>query len=169
MLTGYNTFRSSGGLVFDLYNTAIDGLGRLTAGDECLTRLDNAIIGHGFSFDYDGLSQLTNAVGFGGAKEYVYQNNGNMTSRTVQSNPTSFTYFGNEMLTAGGISLSYDENGNMTAAPKDALTSMTLEYNWDNKLRKATIGSDSISLRYDPSGNRIYKSSVSLYVDICHG
>jgi len=29
-----------------------------------------------------------------------------------------------------------------------------LEYNWEGKLRSATGGSDSISLKYDPLGNR---------------
>ncbi|HUV40760.1 MAG TPA: RHS repeat-associated core domain-containing protein, partial [Sedimentisphaerales bacterium] len=33
------------------------------------------------------------------------------------------------------------------------------EYNWDNKLRSATKGTDTISLKYDPLGNRIYKDS----------
>jgi len=32
-------------------------------------------------------------------------------------------------------------------------------YNWDNKLRSAALGSDSIAVKYDPSGNRIWKDS----------
>jgi RHS repeat-associated protein len=38
--------------------------------------------------------------------------------------------------------------------------SQTITYNWDNKLRTATKGSKSISLRYDPGGNRIRKQSI---------
>ncbi|MBN1787656.1 MAG: RHS repeat-associated core domain-containing protein, partial [Sedimentisphaerales bacterium] len=65
----------------------------------------------------------------------------------------------NEMTTIDGLTLTYDKNGNLTAGLKDASTPVTLEYNWDNKLRHAEVGSDYIDIRYDPAGNRIYKSS----------
>ena len=32
-------------------------------------------------------------------------------------------------------------------------------YNWDGKLRKGTIDGNSIELKYDPAGNRIYTDS----------
>ncbi|MCE5341361.1 MAG: RHS repeat-associated core domain-containing protein [Planctomycetaceae bacterium] len=64
------------------------------------------------------------------------------------------------MRTLNSNTLPYDENGNQTAAPKDASTSMTLEYNWDNKLRSAVAGANTIDIKYDPAGNRVYKSSV---------
>ena len=35
----------------------------------------------------------------------------------------------------------------------------TLTYNWDGKLRSATCGTDTVDLRYDPQGGRIYKET----------
>jgi len=62
------------------------------------------------------------------------------------------------MDTASGgesFNLDFDDNGNMTTG-----VSQTITYNWDNKLRTATKGTKSISLRYDPGGNRIRKQSI---------
>ena len=81
-----------------------------------------------------------------------------MTSRLIDSSFYEyFSYVGNQMTTAAGMHLSYDENGNLTV---DNYTGVSFTYNWDNKLRSAAIGSDGISLlKYDPSGNRIFKYS----------
>jgi len=51
--------------------------------------------------------------------------------------------------------LDYDDNGNMISSIDNPASSY--EYNWDNKLR--SDGTDTISLKYDPLGNRIYKDS----------
>jgi len=32
-------------------------------------------------------------------------------------------------------------------------------YNWDGRLRSGQRGDDSINLRYDPAGNRVWKQS----------
>jgi RHS repeat-associated protein len=86
-----------------------------------------------------------------------------MASRTIQSAATGFDYDGHLMTgttpgSAEQFTLSYDDNGNMTTAP----SATTLVYNWDNKLRSGASGSNSLSMKYDPSGNRIRKqSSVS--------
>jgi len=83
-----------------------------------------------------------------------------MNSRTITgSGQTDFTYSGNEMATAGSANLGYDENGNLTVGRRDANISVSLAYNWGNKLRSATIEGNSISLKYDPAGNRIQKNS----------
>jgi RHS repeat-associated protein len=34
-----------------------------------------------------------------------------------------------------------------------------MEFNWDNRLREATVNDTSVLLKYDPDGNRIYKDS----------
>jgi len=105
-------------------------------------------------------SQLTDAnitgiIGTGDwAADYAYHDSGNIASRTIQSSTESFSYDGHLMKDADGNTLDYDENGNMKTG-----VSATLVYNWDNKLRSAEKGSDSISLKYDPSGSRIYKNS----------
>ena len=49
----------------------------------------------------------------------------------------------------------YHENGQLTTGA----SSESLVYNWDGKLRSATKGTKSVSLKYDPSGNRIKKTS----------
>ena len=59
-----------------------------------------------------------------------------------------------------GFSLGWDDNGNMTANDVINGIDTTLQYNWDNKLRSATKGTKSISIRYDPGGNRIWKESI---------
>lgn len=46
----------------------------------------------------------------------------------------------------------------MTKLPDDSV-STSLVWNWDNKLRSATNGTKSVSLKYDPSGNRIVRNS----------
>jgi len=41
-------------------------------------------------------------------------------------------------------------------------TRLTYTFNWDNKLRKAEWpGNNSIQLKYDPLGNRVYKKSTA--------
>jgi len=67
-----------------------------------------------------------------------------------------------------GFSLGWDDNGNMTANDMINGTDTTLQYNWDNKLRSATKGAKSISLRYDPGGNRIWKQSIDGAAETTH-
>ena len=49
----------------------------------------------------------------------------------------------------------WNKNGQLASTP-----TIDFEYNWDGKLRNAAIGSDSIELKYDPMGNRVYKTST---------
>ena len=43
-------------------------------------------------------------------------------------------------------------------------TTTSLVYNWDGKLRKATVDLATVELKYDPAGNRAYTdSSVNGY------
>jgi len=67
-----------------------------------------------------------------------------------------------------GFSLGWDDNGNMTANDMINGTDTTLQYNWDNKLRSATKGTKSISIRYDPGGNRIWKQSIDGAAETTH-
>jgi len=59
------------------------------------------------------------------------------------------------MTDIGADTLTWDNNGQLTES-----TIASLEYNWSGKLRSATAGADSISLKYEPLGNRVYKSST---------
>jgi hypothetical protein len=67
---------------------------------------------------------------------------------------TVYTYDGDIMTNAAGHSLTWNANGQLAATP-----TISFNYNWDGKLRSAAIGGISISLKYDPMGNRIYKAS----------
>ena len=59
------------------------------------------------------------------------------------------------MTEAEGQDLDWDLNGNLT----DGITTGMI-WNWDNKLRSATAGSDSISCKYAPDGSMVYKEST---------
>jgi RHS repeat-associated protein len=61
-----------------------------------------------------------------------------------------------------GFTVNWDLNGNI--ATNDAGNDITYTFNWDNKLRKAiwnTSPEDSIEIKYDPMGNRVYKKSTA--------
>ena len=159
LLTGFET---TNGPTFTLDSVTVDGLGRLTDANETITRTDSSTVAHSLTYDYDMLSQLTDAdisniAGGSWLAQYIYKKNGDMISRTIQSNTETFAYDGHLMTDADGNSLSWDENGNLTAS-----VDVSLVWNWDNKLREANTPDESITLRYDPAGNRIWKdSSVS--------
>lgn len=162
LLTGFTT--SGSGVTaptFKMENVVVDGLGRLKAGTETLTKTNGSTIAHNLVFGYDMLSQLISAsisnIGTGSwTADCNYQKNGDMTSRTVQSSQNTFGYVGNQMRTIDGNSLGYDLNGNLTSYTAQATS---CAYNWDNKLRSASKGGATINLKYDPMGNRIYKAS----------
>jgi RHS repeat-associated protein len=84
-----------------------------------------------------------------------------MMQRTITGlSQTNFTYAGNLMKAASGgeaFSLDYDLNGNMKNLPVSEANQLV--YNWDGKLRSAQKGSNTMTVRYDPAGNRIYKNS----------
>jgi len=109
---------------------------------------------------YDGLGQLlsasmTNINSYTWSADYTYYRDGNITSKAVNSDTTDFEYTGDRMTDIGDDELDWDLNGQLT----ESVTAL-LEYNWSGKLRSATAGADSISLKYDPLGNRVYKSST---------
>jgi len=60
------------------------------------------------------------------------------------------------------FTLDWDENGNLINNNAGSPSAVAYSYNWDNKLRKAQwTANDSIELKYDPHGNRVYKKSGS--------
>jgi len=103
-------------------------------------------------------ANISNIDGNNWVAQYVYKKNGDMSSRTIQSDNQTFSYTGHQMTDADGNSLSWDENGNMKKLPDDSVTT-ELTYNWDNKLRHGRYDTKTVDLKYDPSGNRIFKDS----------
>ena len=150
------------GPTFTLNGVPVDGLGRLTDANETITKTNGSTIAHALVYQYDMLSQLTDANisnidGDNWVAHYSYKKNGDMISRTINGSTETFGYTGHLMTDADGITLTYDENGNMKNRPSSA--TKELKYNWENKLRYGKSGPlKTIKLiKYDPAGNRIYK------------
>jgi RHS repeat-associated protein len=108
-------------------------------------------------------SELTSALRDSYLDTYSYDKAGNVTTHTSASAITSYGFFRGDLMTSasstnGGDNFAsiWNNNGNLTSVSAPA---KSLVYNWDNKLRSATNGPNSISLKYDPMGNRVYKSS----------
>ena len=104
-------------------------------------------------------ASISNINGGNWVAEYTYHDNGDMSSRTIQSDNQTFSYTGHQMTDAGGESfdLDWDENGQLTLNDQTAGDDTDLVWNWDNKLRQATKGTKTINLKYDPYGNRVIK------------
>ncbi|XZE56146.1 hypothetical protein SH139x_002227 [Planctomycetaceae bacterium SH139] len=80
-----------------------------------------------------------------------------------------------ELLSAGGQSLSHDTKGNMTLIPavlRDGTNSLTLNWDFENKLTTADVGSDSTidaTYKWDALGRRVYSddgTSAYVYVQV---
>jgi len=160
-ITDYNTTAVGvTGPTFKLTDADIDGLGRLTYAKDTITKANQSTVAHTLIYQYDMLSQLTDANvsnidSSNWAAHYTYKKNGDMTSRKIKGLTENFDYYGHRMIDANGVTLTWDENGNMKTG-----VSTSLAYNWDSRLRSGQKGNDSIALKYDPDGNRIRKQSV---------
>ena len=169
-LTGFATTHNAVGnlYTFNLNSATVDGLGRLISADETLTRPSGSTVSHSLSYTYDRRSQLTDAsmtniIGLGTwSGDYNYRNDGNLDDRSVTGEGMlGFAYDynddqsddGNVMTQIGNDDLTWDQNGQLTG--RAATTSFN--YNWDNKLRSATVGNVITSFKYDPDGARVYK------------
>ncbi len=146
-------FTTTGGPTFSFDATAsgdIDGLGRLVSADETIGATSQSL-----NCGYDDMGQLTDWQIDSVQYSYDYDKAGNLQDLTIGQNVTNYSYTGDLMTASGSDSLSWDDNGRLTTS-----ISASIVYNWDGKLQSATSGSDSISCKYDPHGNRIYKSST---------
>jgi len=156
----------------DTFDGRIDGLGRLVTGRDILTTPGQTpnIVTYTHNYSYDLMGQLTQAAVLDGrsphtvnwAEGYTYLKDGNLDKTTDPG--TSATRddlsFNGDLLTtfdpddAGPTALTWDGNGNM-------LNTMvaSLAWNCDNRLRSATAGANTLALKYDPDGNRVFRSS----------
>lgn len=80
-------------------------------------------------------------------------NDSTNTDYEYDTTPGGSVYDSDLMTKAGNDSLTWDKNGQLTAKP-----AISFAYNWDGKLRSVN-GPNSISLKYDPFGNRVIKNS----------
>ncbi len=102
-------------------------------------------------------------------EEYIYHDKAGNIIRAEKVNSsdasnilgTNYGFNGDILTGATGAdiwSLDNDANGNITSLTGSPNSTVT--YNYDNKLKYANMGSDTISVKYDPMGNRIVKHSV---------
>jgi RHS repeat-associated protein len=119
------------------------------------------------TYAYDALDQLTEvcfqASCLGGSDPFIrwaYDSVGNRTSETRPTGVKAYTYNdADQLLSAsglGGMSYSYDADGNQTAAG-----SRTFTYDLANHMASTTSGSTTISYSYNGDGKRLLASSGS--------
>ena len=109
------------------------------------------------NYGYDKLNRLTSAVYNSGASyAYGYDAAGNRVSQTVNGVNTISVYdAANRLVEAGGVTFSWDNNGNLLS---DGL--FTYTYNYANQLSSLTDGTNSYGFTYDGLGNR-YEQSIN--------
>lgn len=111
------------------------------------------------NFTYDAVYELLSATQGSTTKEsYSYDAVGNRLSSLTVS-PYSYNA-SNELSSTPGASYTYDANGNMLTKT-DSTGTTTNTWDFENRLTSVTIpGSGGVvTLKYDPFGRRIYKSS----------
>ncbi len=175
-LRGYAT---SGGPAFALAKTEVDGLGRLTYGEETVTGTDGNSIAHDYSYSYDMLSRLTYSyttnVAPTPAREYAYYYDkvGNLVHRMFnnywpdQEHHAYYGYDRYELVSSPGTPVAWwDLNGRQTSRLDPHPEWYWREYDWDGRLRAAReLNPYNITqMRYAPDGTRVYKS-LSTSVD----
>lgn len=93
-------------------------------------------------FDYDALNRLTSAEGIFGIIDFAYDDVGNRTTRTVDSQADTYTYQPGtgrlaQITGVNPATFSYDANGNITD-----IDSKTFVYNQNNRLIRVEEGLD---------------------------
>ena len=170
LLTGYCNSQDGPTFTFDADETdGIDGMGRLKNATEQLIGTSGTTVEHVLDYTYDGMGQLltaevSNIDGSPWDIAYTYAKDGNIQSLTINgSTPVNFGYDidddgtddGDMMTDIGNDSISWDVPNGTTSNNLVA----SFVYDWDNKLRTASFGdSNSLEIKYDPRGNRIYRS-----------
>lgn len=92
------------------------------------------------------------------AQRDAFKSSWNRTKYEYDTTSGGSVFDSDLMTKAGSEDLDWDDNGQLTTGP----SSIELSWNWDGKLRDANdVSADlQIALKYDPMGNRVYKSST---------
>lgn len=172
-LIGYTTY---GGPTFELRDTIIDGLGRLTDANETITKTDGNTVDHNYSYEYDMLSQLQYAYDYVDNDNYVesncgYYKNGQLGPRSTLKEIDGYGsvlqkfYYANGYEFLGSISptfyYNYDLNGNMlNTAYTNTLYPTQMQYDWDNRIRIASRMGGGMLVRHSPDGHRVWTNTT---------
>ena len=121
-------------------------------------------------YTYDKDDQLTAVEGEDYNASYVYDARGNLTSKTVNGETTSFTYansgWKDRLISVDGTKLTYDKVGNV-------LTYGDKKYTWNSgrHLESITDGENTYSYTYDENGIRTSKTvnGVTTYYNTSDG
>jgi RHS repeat-associated protein len=121
------------------------------------------------TYGYDELDRLIEAAYDDGVNpletvDYAYDANGNRVSVDDGTTTTTYTYDEADQLTdLGGLTLTYDPNGNRITAGSDSFV-----YDWADRLTEATVGGTSASFAYLADGTRESKVSGSTTTAYLH-
>jgi RHS repeat-associated protein len=124
--------------------------------------IDNTPAAKTQSFNYDVLDRLDDATSSGtyGALDYAYDDVGNRTSLTVDTNPAityGYSPTANQLTNIAGAAITYDANGNTQSK-----NSNTFSYDDMNRMTQA----NGITYGYNGKGERVRKTngaSITLY------
>lgn len=127
-------------------------------------KLDNT-----FTYSYDKLNRLTDAVSPGLGESISYDVMGNIKTLTRDGKVNTYSgYTGNQLTKITGFtnsSYDYDDNGNLKI---DSEKNIRLTYNYLN-LPDTVTGSQNISYTYDAAGNKLRKKVGAVVTDYIGG
>ncbi|MBB5649130.1 DUF6443 domain-containing protein [Pedobacter cryoconitis] len=124
---------------------------------------------HTFTYSYDKLNRLTDAVSPGLGESISYDVVGNIKTLTRDGKVNTYSgYTGNQLTKITGFTTSnyaYDDNGNLKS---DSEKNINLTYNYLN-LPETVTGSQNINYTYDATGNKLRKKVGNVVTDYIGG
>jgi RHS repeat-associated protein len=106
------------------------------------------------TYTYDNIGQLKSAIGSGGQSTenlgYLYDTAWNLNKRTNNGTPTTFAVdVKNQLTSVGGLSCSYDNNGNLTTRVPVSMCYIYYTYDDENQLTRVATDTSGT-----PTGSR---------------
>ncbi|ABC28911.1 Rhs family protein [Hahella chejuensis KCTC 2396] len=123
------------------------------------------------TYTYDALYRLTHdvisdPVNGDYSAEYRFDKVGNRIYSIIDGVHTAYSYDDNDRLTQqGGVTYSYDANGNTLTETEDGLVTARYTYSAKNKLLAVTKAGETTSFGYNPDGIRTRKAGSGSTTD----
>jgi RHS repeat-associated protein len=133
-----------------------------TQNDGKILSQKNWLTGEDVTYQYDQLERLISASTTNNSSwglSWSYDGFGNRLAQTVTqgAGPTNTVLVDGNTNRISSAGYSYDANGNMTLMPKGS-GSMTLDYDYGNRMTKATHPDGAEDYRYAPDNRRIWRN-----------